>query len=216
MHLDRSHPAIAALHRLAAGLPADGGSFGRWLPDPRRLSSAERMEAIRTARGVAIDLCMRNLTQAVIGVPSLIAVRKPDGQRLWPKGCAGSLSHKGTVVIAVLVKESTVKSVGVDLEILSPQMQAPPARLVASEGLPGPGPDWVGRTVAFSAKEAVFKAAYPLDSSPLRFEDIALSWRFSSQNLFHALATCRGDRLFTVRCELTDRWLVSTALPTSP
>ena len=81
-------------------------------------------------------------------------------QPLWPNGWYGSISHSGTTALAVVSREP----VGVDLEtvfsaevcdeitdsIISPEEHA----LLKNSGLPFP----LALTLAFSAKESVYKA----------------------------------------------------------
>jgi 4'-phosphopantetheinyl transferase EntD len=103
---------------------------------------------------------------------------------LWPNGIVGSITHCEGYRAAAVARAGHVAAIGIDAEINAPL----PARLmrrVASESelaairtrardCPPRVPVCLDRLL-FSAKEAVYKAWFPLTRRPLEFRDVELS-----------------------------------------
>jgi 4'-phosphopantetheinyl transferase EntD len=161
--LDRLAPAgVLIAHRLIA--PADENAL---LPDEAASIPAlsERRRASGAARIVARQL-MQRLGYSAAAIP-----RDASGMPLWPAGLVGSLGHDETVAVAALARAQDAAGIGIDVEPALP-LPAEMRDLVLTprerENLPDP---LVARIV-FAAKEAVYKAAYPLDRAFLEFADI--------------------------------------------
>ena len=102
------------------------------------------------------------------------------GEPVWPQGLVGSLTHCEGYAAAVAARAGTIAALGIDAEpnhalptgvladIATPDEQAGLARLPA-----GPGVHW--DRLLFSAKEAAFKAWYPLNRVRLPFAAAAVS-----------------------------------------
>jgi len=106
----------------------------------------------------------------------------PDGDRvpMWPEGLVGSISHASGYVAAAVTRRETFVGLGVDVERGEPLDRnlvakiCRPAEIERFEGLPSPGNgDWY--KLAFSAKESVYKAYYPLARTFLGFQDVEIS-----------------------------------------
>lgn len=88
----------------------------------------------------------------------------------WPDGWTGSISHSDRRAIAVVARRSACRSIGVDIERIGRCGDTPPT------GSVGTAAEWslIDRplpfafTLLFSAKEALYKALYPLCR---RFQD---------------------------------------------
>ena len=130
-------------------------------PDRRRASGAAR----HIARALMAEL----------GCPNMIIGRQPSGAPVWPAGIKGSLAHDQMMAVAAISADPLIASVGIDVE--------------AAESLPdelaslvmGPADNFghvnkqiAGRAV-FAAKEAVYKATYPLDGLFLDYGDISIN-----------------------------------------
>jgi 4'-phosphopantetheinyl transferase EntD len=92
-----------------------------------------------------------------------------DRAPVWPAGVFGSIAHAGGLVVAVV---SRAQSIGVDLESLHAAVDSIGALVLRPGEEP---PSLVGvdaRLVAFCAKEAVFKATFPLDRTWREFTDV--------------------------------------------
>ena len=105
-----------------------------------------------------------------------VAIPVGDGRApVWPDDVVGSITHSGGFCAAAVAHGSEFAAVGIDAEGLRPlpvgvrRLVLRPAELC---GLPS-GISW--DAVAFSAKEAVFKAWFPLTGKWLGFLDVELS-----------------------------------------
>lgn len=101
--------------------------------------------------------------------------RASSGAPVWPMGITGSLAHDEEMAVAAVAPLSTIiGSVGIDVE---PAI-ALPDDIFALVATPDDVTDAVEPSIAgrvlFAAKEAVYKAVYPLDHDMLDYEDIAV------------------------------------------
>jgi len=205
------HSTLLVLRRLVPETAVAGGSFARSLPHPRSLGSASRAVAFASAQELAIEECITSLLQ-LAGLPLDLRVEKrPDGARDWPRGFAGSLTHKGTVVLGAIAAVSTVKMIGLDLERIDHADLLPIETLVAAEGLPPRIDRQFGTLLAFSAKEAVFKAQYPVTRDRLDFSAVRLRWTGSRDRGFRARVDGALSEL-QVRTAFVGNWLMTCAI----
>lgn len=108
------------------------------------------------------------------------ALRGTGGEPLWPKGVTGSISHCYPWSVAVVVAQGTHDSaVGIDLESVDRLRDINISNLVCSEE----ELQWVREgdarerlLMVFSAKEAVYKALYPVYQRYIDFRQVELSW----------------------------------------
>jgi 4'-phosphopantetheinyl transferase EntD len=135
------------------------------------------------------------------------------GEPVWPKGVVGSITHCRGLRACAVGRVGEVRAIGIDAE---PREPLPPGVLatVASAGerralaAAGPGELCLDR-VLFSAKEAVYKAWFPLARRGLGFEDAELSLSVS-QGTFRAALLVPGPTVGGRRLsELRGRWLVA-------
>jgi 4'-phosphopantetheinyl transferase EntD len=134
------------------------------------------------------------------------------GQREWPRGFLGSLTHKGTVVLGIIAASSTVAMIGVDLDRRGPGRSELSAvqHIVAPEGLPAGTDPERGALLSFCAKEAVFKAQYPLTRRWLNFSDVRLAWARSGDNLrAEVISPVSG---LIVRAAFVGDWVLAVAI----
>lgn len=174
--MSRKTAALAALRglfpRVEAGFglaeAAEGGSLcpgeTAWTPGrvvPQR--EAEFIAGRMAARAAMADL----------GLPPQAVPRGADRAPIWPEGLCGSLTHTGGLALAVVMRQGAA-SPGIDLE---PAEDLPPevipAILTRAERLwaarqPRPG---LAARLVFVAKEAGYKAQYPLSRSLLGFQE---------------------------------------------
>jgi 4'-phosphopantetheinyl transferase EntD len=96
---------------------------------------------------------------------------------LWPDGIVGSISHSTGICVVAVAERGEIASLGVDVEDaaavrqeLWPQvLDADEARWLRSDGANDP---LALAAVFFSAKEAVYKAQFPLTRARLGFHDV--------------------------------------------
>jgi 4'-phosphopantetheinyl transferase EntD len=129
---------------------------------------------------VAGRACARRALARLAVAPTAIAVGERREPR-WPRGLVGSITHCDGYRACAVARATDVAALGIDAEPNAPL----PARVlerVASErelahtrGVrPGSEPACLDRLL-FSAKEAVYKAWFPLTGRWLGFRDVELS-----------------------------------------
>jgi len=114
---------------------------------------------------------------ARLGLPATAVASGARGEPLWPSGVVGSITHCDGYRACAVARSSDVRALGVDAEVQAPlpeqvlDIVTSPAERHALAAHPD-GPPW--DRLLFSAKEAVFKAWYPLTGRELDFEDVEL------------------------------------------
>jgi 4'-phosphopantetheinyl transferase EntD len=157
-------PAIAVGHRVItpgderALMPEEAGAFVRSVEKVRRASGAARI----VARGLLVGL----------GHPGWALPKSTSGAPVWPVGIVGSLSHDDDIAVAAVAQSRDVAALGIDVE----PAEALPPELVdivvtPRERLRLADDPCAGRLI-FAAKEAVYKAVYPLDRTFLEHHDV--------------------------------------------
>jgi 4'-phosphopantetheinyl transferase EntD len=125
------------------------------------------------------------LGQIGFGNPAPV-LRGQKGEPIWPDGIVGSITHCHPWSVAVAVQCSNGFAIGVDLETKERMHGTDISDLVCREV----ELDWVRGgdfqqrlTMIFSAKEAVYKALYPLCRRYIDFKEVELTW-FPEQHRF--------------------------------
>ena len=141
------------------------------MPEEAR-SIPARQPAMRRASGAARWIAHRLL--ADIGFDDFALLRTPSGAPGWPDGVTGSLAHDDDMAVAAVATVGQIGSLGIDVEPALPL----PDDIFSLVAIPGDrtetaDPHLAGR-ILFAAKEAVYKAAYPLDRQVLGYEDITI------------------------------------------
>lgn len=145
------------------------GDDAHLLPEEAR-SIPARQPAMRRASGAARWIAHRLL--ADIGIANVAIARAPSGAPIWPAGIMGSLAHDDDMAVAAVARIADISSLGIDVE---PALPLPDdiLALVATAADRMDDQPLAGR-ILFAAKEAVYKAVYPLDRQVLGYEDIAV------------------------------------------
>jgi enterobactin synthetase component D len=157
----RTALSVPATIGLFVGMTGELGNYGMSLPHSISCSSKKRQREFVAGRYCA--------SRALKSAGHELDVELPIGEdRLptWPPGWTGSISHCTTVTVAVASRTSSHASLGVDVE---EWMDTHVAANIQSEiGLPSEialfhdlSPHHA-LTLLFSAKEALYKALYPL------------------------------------------------------
>lgn len=132
---------------------------------------AQRRREFETGRACA------RVALARLGLPATAIPSGAAAQPLWPAGVVGSITHCHRYRACAVAREQDVRSLGIDAEVHEP-LAAGVLEAIASTqerqalATLGTGVRW--DRLLFSAKEAVFKAWYPLTGRGLGFEDIDL------------------------------------------
>ncbi len=191
---------------------------------PEEKGELVRMVVKRRREFVAGRTCARRAL-ARLGWPGFPLLVGSGREPLWPPGVVGSITHCAGYCACTVAPASQLLSVGIDAELNAP-LPADVVPLVCAErelaSLPAlPGVYWP--TLLFSAKEAVFKAWYPLTHRWLDFLDADFS-ALAREGRF--LARLRVDvpdplhlpeRVFQGRFKITpSHVLTAVALATGP
>ena len=197
-------PLLAAM----AILPVPGVLLGHRVIQPgdeRGLMAQEApvfaaaVEKVRRASGAARIVARELLAQ--LGHPDWPVMKGAAGAPIWPSGVAGSLAHDDRVAIAAVANRDQVAAVGIDIEPaellpadLLELVTTPPERARIADD------PYRGRLL-FVAKEAVYKAVYPLDHTFLEHHDVEVS-------LADRRARLRGGRTVELRFCLSSHLVV--------
>lgn len=167
-------PAVAVDTR--ADLPGVAGAA--LYPGEREFVAravASRREEFATARSCARAAMVR------LGAEPTAILQGVRGDPQWPHGLVGSITHCAGYRGAVLGRAGQVVTIGIDSEPNEPMpggvfdaISLPRERAMVAELLAGdPGTCW--DRLLFCAKEAVYKAWYPLAGCWLDFDDAAIA-----------------------------------------
>lgn len=172
----------------------------------------KRRREFVTARACARDAL------AQLGLPEQAIPAGARGEPLWPAGVVGSITHCDGYRACAAARTSDLFTIGVDAEVNEPLPDgvlgdialAPEREWIADLARRGPEVCW--DRLLFSAKEAIYKAWFPLAGRWLGFEDaiVAVDRGFGS---FTARLLVSGPELGG--SELTGfsgRWLVRDGL----
>lgn len=141
------------------------------LPEEAR-SIPARQPAMRRASGAARWIAHRLL--ADIGITDVAIMRAPSGAPVWPDGIIGSLAHDDDMAVAAVAPVGGIVSLGIDVEPAEPLPDDIFAIVATGADRTGAADPRLAGRILFCAKEAVYKAAFPLDRDVLGYEDIAV------------------------------------------
>ncbi|MEL4867540.1 enterobactin synthase subunit EntD [Pantoea agglomerans] len=173
-----------------------------WLPHHAELANAGRKrKAEHLAGRIAAAHALPGHTVPGIG---------PSGEPLWPERVSGSITHSGTQAMAVVVRHPDAL-IGIDCEAILPDREAreiqdgiidaQEAMCLTRSGYPFA----LALTLAFSAKESLFKALFPKANTYMGF-DCARITRLNEKTL--TLALTRPQAEFNENTLFTVHWLL--------
>ncbi len=151
--------------------------------DPQDLQPVEthyvaRARAKRLQEFAAGRACAR-AALAEFGIHDVALPAAHDRQPLWPSGFVGSITHTTGFCAAAVASCADVRFLGLDSEIVGAPTPDIWATVCRDEEL-----EWIDSlpadeqsaavTLIFSAKEAFYKAQYPLVSEWLDFHDLSI------------------------------------------
>jgi 4'-phosphopantetheinyl transferase EntD len=163
--------------------------------------------AVRRASG-AVRIVARQLL-AKLGITECALPKGEGGAPAWPAGIVGSMSHDSRFAIAAIAKRRNFSGLGIDIE---PAQALPPdlLDLVATpQERAAIGEDLLQGRLLFAAKEAVYKAVYPLDRTFLDHHDVQVS-------LSQRQALVRNGRTVQFMFSAREQLVVLAFLPTTP
>ena len=184
-----SLPAAGAFE-LPPGLHPVETAFARALPEARRAGWVGGRVALRAAL-------------AAVGLEaSEPMLATPRGAPMLPAGAVGSVSHKRTIAVALCAREEAPRAtVGIDVEDVRPLRTDIASKVLTTDelaALPADGPARDAAVLlAFSAKEAIYKALDPWVHRFVGFQEASLA-RASDGALTARLALARREGPFSV------------------
>jgi 4'-phosphopantetheinyl transferase EntD len=167
-------------------------------------AGAERRREFGTVR-----YCARKAL-GQLGVPAVPILPDEDRAPRWPLGVVGSMTHCAGYRAAVVARSGELSGVGIDAEPHA-ALPADVLELVLSDEersrlrtLADAHPTLHWDRIAFCAKEAIYKAWFPLTRRWLEFEDVSIGLRLDG--------TFRGRLRGAGLDELEGRWKVDRGL----
>lgn len=197
-----SFPGVKLGHRLIS--PGDEDA----LLTEEAAAFAGSVVKVRRASGAARIVARQLLQQ--FGHPPCALPKGAAGAPVWPAGIIGSMAHDSRIAVAAVGMRGDVGALGVDIEPAEP-LPSELLDLVATpqEQLKLAHDAYRGRLL-FVAKEAVYKAVYPLDRMFLEHHDVEI-------NLAERKAVVRNARVVELRFSTSAHHLVALAfLPARP
>ena len=205
----------AAANLASAELYADPPGLA---PMPEEEPLIARSVAKRRNEFITVRHCAR-LALSELGFPPVPILKGEKGEPCWPAGVVGSITHTAGYRGAVVGLAGAVRSLGVDAE---PHDVLPdgvldaislPAERSEIAALPA-GLHW--DRILFCAKEATYKAWFPLTKRWLGFEDAHITFTVGesgSAGGFESTILIDGDTLSGPPLStLTGRWSVDREL----
>ena len=116
-----------------------------------------------------------------LGLPPVAIPMRPDRAPQWPSGIVGSISHSAGVALAAVAHRRDLTSLGIDIErdsAVEPALWPAicrPEELALLHSMSAPDA-LVAATALFCAKEASYKAQYPLTGHDFDFDRLSVSF----------------------------------------
>lgn len=142
---------------------------------------------------------------------------------VWPQKIVGSITHCGPWAIAAVANNKSVEAVGIDLEDAQDVPHGEIAGTVCNdserEWVFASGDNQLKLAMIFSAKEAIYKALYPLCKKFFDFHAVELTW-FPQSNQFRGIllvdlsSTLPKGYRFKVGCQKRATFVFTHAIVT--
>jgi 4'-phosphopantetheinyl transferase EntD len=185
-----SVPGILIGHRAIA--PGDEDAL---LPEEAPAFAAS-VTKVRRASGAARIAAREILTR--LGHPACALPKDAAGVPVWPAGTVGSLTHDARFALAAVASARDFRAVGIDVEpaeLLPPELLS---LIVTARERSHLSADPCGGRLLFVAKEAAYKAVYPLDRTFLEHHEVEV-------DLARQEARVRGGRVVQLRFSVSTR-----------
>ena len=186
------------------------------IPEAQRTLAAGWSPARRTEFATGRS-CAHAALDQVGAPPGTLVLRDERGAPRWPAGFVGSITHTAGWTGAVAARTGWrhgIRSVGLDAEASAPLPRGVldvvasrrERRDLAHLELVDPATPW--DAVLFTAKEATYKAWYPLTGTVLSHDDIDVRITADGRFTARASAAARGTQAVPVR----GRWVLGSGV----
>ena len=193
-------PASAAADRF--------GDVPEWTMYAAEAAAIAHAAAARRHEFATVRHCARQALRR-IGIAPAAILPDPDGVPRWPAGAVGSMTHCAGYRAAAVARSERLRGLGIDAEPHAALPGAAADLVVGDEERPRlralaqADPDLHWDRIVFCAKEAVYKACFPLSRRWLDFSDISVT--LDARGTFDARVLAGGDGL-------AGRWSVDRGL----
>jgi 4'-phosphopantetheinyl transferase EntD len=146
-------------------------------PFPEEARALGRAVEKRRREFVTGRACARQAL-AGLGRPAVAIPSGERGEPVWPPGVVGSITHCDGYRACAVASAGQVRSVGIDAEVNQPLPEGVLEAVAFGRErtlVAGPGAGVCLDRLLFSAKEAIYKAWFPLARRWLGFEDVELT-----------------------------------------
>jgi 4'-phosphopantetheinyl transferase EntD len=135
-------------------------------------SAEKRRQEFQTGRACA------RLALERLGIPPVAILAGDRGEPLWPAGVVGSITHCSVYRACAVARTDALASLGIDAEPNLPLPGGVLARIAFGPELAieSPAPGVCVDRLLFCAKEAIYKAWFPLNKRWLGFEDMEVTF----------------------------------------
>ena len=198
-------------------------TLGRYAlsPEEERILSSravrKRRDEFLMGRAASFHAMMRAGIESPPPVP-----KGPSNEPIWPEGYVGAITHSSGVAVSAVCPADRLDGIGVDIENFKRNVSPNVYRLTClKEELEQIHVDESQSRLMFmrifSAKEAGFKAFFPLAQEYIDYKEAALSWD-TDQECFHGtLLKAAGPKYpkgsyFRVGSRVVDRFVFSFVL----
>ncbi len=150
---------------------------------------------VRTRRATSTGRALARQLLQHLGISAGPILRSTGGQPTWPTGIVGSIAHDDDVAVCVVSRGGVVLGVDVEPALPLPAEIKNDVAITAIERA-AVGDDLVAARLLFCAKEAVFKACFPIEGVFFEHADVQLQTR-------GALSLTASTALFTTSTKRT-------------
>ncbi len=195
------------------------GDLGDYTPHPNEVQCLSPKATEKRRTEFFLGRLAASLALQALGVTPRPVLKAESREPLWQDGVVGASTHKGDAAAAGVARKEMTCGVGVDLESLHQPVSFKISEKVCSE----PEQAWLAEVpdekdtrlkMIFSAKEAGFKAFFPIQQIYLGYRDAELSWREETRSFVGTRLKAAGDHhpigtSFEVGCRITDEFVFS-------
>ena len=173
-----------------AGLyPVEAAAMARAIPSRRAEFAAGRNAARQALVALGVAPC---------AIPA-----GEDRAPVWPKGITGSIAHSASAALGAAAPSTRLRSIGIDIEPHEP-VDTPLVPEICFDGEVSAfaEPEAVAARRIFSAKEAAYKAQYPLSKAIFGFDGLRVAAGPSGRlvlRFVHAVPPFDRDQTLTVQ-----------------
>ncbi|WP_061236503.1 hypothetical protein [Leptospira santarosai] len=207
MVLDKNHVTLIRLQELLPKATVVGGCFKGSLPNNPKSLSREKQEVI-------FELIRKEATNQSISRffnTTEIIKNKEDGSRNWPSGFTGSVTHKGTVVLAAISETKIFRNFGIDLEYDNGSDLSNIYNLILPENPNSPYSPSRTTLIGLSIKEAIFKAQFSITHKYCNYRDISIIKFAGSDSGYYFIGSLENNLRFSGEGLFLGKWLLTVA-----